>query len=573
MGHARYSTEELSQIESTMLDRYICNNPKYFASSQGLGHCQNLELEKQDCLNNSKSLNSLRQIPIEGHYSRDTTPTSPVITTSVHFAQHLGNSESLSAAAPVRELVEPIPQAEDSTTSAQAFGTKCSDSSTSADRNSSSGRTSLLPEEPSQDNNTQSLEQFSGVLPTAGLMQNGRLFPQQNLECLTKENGCLLLPTPMAHSRASDKYRTPGQDKLEQTLRNRGIISKGQVSTPSLREWMMGLPSGYTDITEQDGGKPTHHTLQSAPLNEVSPIASAEYKPLETLAHHSKQQLYGNGSDTWQGSCQAGMRVWSKGTVTHHDEPATPSRNLSKFAEPSTERFVTLPMAIGGEVGPSTEDLLTLAGNTNTRSDLSSKPNPLPTDDPKYGSANLDKLLVPHETPALVDKAADIPAAEELAGSSSDHLNEVGSQTISQEVCDMAATGNDTSAAAVEVVEELTDEEASDRHRLELKVERAFREAGLALTQLRNRRLYRSTHSTFEAYCRDRFGMQRAYPYRLIDAAMVIDNLSPIGDILPTTESQCRPLARLKPDIQRQAWNEAVEASGGKVPTAKLIGI
>ena len=62
----------------------------------------------------------------------------------------------------------------------------------------------------------------------------------------------------------------------------------------------------------------------------------------------------------------------------------------------------------------------------------------------------------------------------------------------------------DTPVAAAEVVEELTEEELFDRHRLELKVERAFREAGLALAQLRNRRLYRSTHSTFEAYCRDR---------------------------------------------------------------------
>ena len=50
-------------------------------------------------------------------------------------------------------------------------------------------------------------------------------------------------------------------------------------------------------------------------------------------------------------------------------------------------------------------------------------------------------------------------------------------------------------AAAVEVVEELTESEASDRHRLELKVERAFVEAGKALAELRNRKLYRSTKS------------------------------------------------------------------------------
>lgn len=489
-----------------MLDRHICNNPKYFASSQGLGHCQNLELEKQECPNNSKSLNSLRQISIEGHYSRDTTLTSPVITTSVHFVQHLGNSESLSAAVPVRELVEPIPQAEDSTTSAQAFGTKCSDSSTSADRNLLSGKMSLPPEDPSQDNNTQLWEQFSGALPRAGLMQNGRLFPQQNLERPTGVSEFLLLPTPMAHSRASDKYRTPGQDKLEQTLRSHGIIPKGQVSTPSLREWMMGLPSGYTDITEQDGGKPTHHPLQSAPLNEVSPIASAEYKPLATLALHSKQQSFGSGSDTWQGSCQAARRVWSKGTVTHHlesDEPTT------------------------------------------------------------------------HETPVLVDEATVTPeVAEELVGVSTDPKSEIGPQTIAQEVRDMVKSVDDTPTPAVEVVEELSQEEASDRHRLELKVERAFREAGLALAELRNRRLYRSTHKTWEAYCKDRFGYGRDAADLRIKAAAVVEEIERVPtnrrQILPTTLEQVRPLTKLAPDEQREVWQQAVEEAGG-IPSGRIV--
>lgn len=46
---------------------------------------------------------------------------------------------------------------------------------------------------------------------------------------------------------------------------------------------------------------------------------------------------------------------------------------------------------------------------------------------------------------------------------------------------------------------ELTQDEEQERHRLELKVERAFYEAGAALRQLRDKRLYRSTHGTFEA--------------------------------------------------------------------------
>ncbi|AUB42280.1 Site-specific DNA-cytosine methylase [Nostoc flagelliforme CCNUN1] len=77
---------------------------------------------------------------------------------------------------------------------------------------------------------------------------------------------------------------------------------------------------------------------------------------------------------------------------------------------------------------------------------------------------------------------------------------------------------------AVEVPE-LTEEEQRDRLHLERKVEKAVFEAGKALMELRDRRLYRSTHSTFEEYCKDRFGFQRRHPYRLIEASAVFDNL------------------------------------------------
>ncbi|WP_235018935.1 hypothetical protein [Tolypothrix sp. NIES-4075] len=45
----------------------------------------------------------------------------------------------------------------------------------------------------------------------------------------------------------------------------------------------------------------------------------------------------------------------------------------------------------------------------------------------------------------------------------------------------------DTVVVAVEILEELTPDEADDRHRLELKIERAFYEAGCALRELRER--------------------------------------------------------------------------------------
>ncbi|WP_040899695.1 hypothetical protein [Xenococcus sp. PCC 7305] len=124
-------------------------------------------------------------------------------------------------------------------------------------------------------------------------------------------------------------------------------------------------------------------------------------------------------------------------------------------------------------------------------------------------------------------------------------------------------------------VDPLTIEEESIRFSLEKKVERAFYEAGKALRELRNRRLYRSTHVTFEEYCRDRFDFTRRRPYQLIEAAQIYDNLidkcEPIVPVLPTKEGQVRPLSELTIDEQPIAWETAVEQAGGKVPTGRIV--
>lgn len=130
----------------------------------------------------------------------------------------------------------------------------------------------------------------------------------------------------------------------------------------------------------------------------------------------------------------------------------------------------------------------------------------------------------------------------------------------------------------VEVVEELSPEEAAERQRLELKVERAFVEAGVALRLLRDLRLYRSTHKTWEEYCQDRFGFNRHSANFKIAASMVVENLvtksnqnlSENKQVLPTKETQVRPLAKLEPEEQWQVWQQAVESAGG-VPTERLV--
>ncbi|MBD2452219.1 hypothetical protein H6G76_35000 [Nostoc sp. FACHB-152] len=128
--------------------------------------------------------------------------------------------------------------------------------------------------------------------------------------------------------------------------------------------------------------------------------------------------------------------------------------------------------------------------------------------------------------------------------------------------------------AAVEVPE-LTEDEQRDRLHLERKVERAFFEAGKALMELRGRKLYRSTHKTFEEYCRDRFGHSRRQSYLLMDAAVVFDCLIQKCDqfdhILPTAEGQIRPMTKLEPQQQQEVWQAAVEEAGGKVPSGRIV--
>lgn len=120
----------------------------------------------------------------------------------------------------------------------------------------------------------------------------------------------------------------------------------------------------------------------------------------------------------------------------------------------------------------------------------------------------------------------------------------------------------------------LTPEEENERLHLEKKVERAFYEAGLALQGLRDRRLYRSTHSNFEEYCQERFGFTKRSAYYLIDSVAIVDNLQKselIVHKMPTSETQCRPLKSLKIEQQPLAWSMAVEKAGNKVPTAKIV--
>ena len=100
----------------------------------------------------------------------------------------------------------------------------------------------------------------------------------------------------------------------------------------------------------------------------------------------------------------------------------------------------------------------------------------------------------------------------------------------------------------------------------------SFYEMGLALMEIRDQGLYRDVlgFETFEAYCKAKWDMKRTYAFYMIESAKVIDNVHNCEQ-KPATESQVRPLSRLDPEKQREAWAKAVStAPEGKV-TAKHV--
>lgn len=119
----------------------------------------------------------------------------------------------------------------------------------------------------------------------------------------------------------------------------------------------------------------------------------------------------------------------------------------------------------------------------------------------------------------------------------------------------------------------LTVDEKIRLSHLENRVEqglRTFVEAGNALAEIRDQRLYRESFESFEEYCRARWKISRPRAYEIIGSAEVVTILSGLPDIqrLPANSRQAEPLAQLPPDQIPSAWAEAVETA----PNGRLTG-
>ncbi|WP_028314697.1 hypothetical protein [Desulfatibacillum aliphaticivorans] len=139
--------------------------------------------------------------------------------------------------------------------------------------------------------------------------------------------------------------------------------------------------------------------------------------------------------------------------------------------------------------------------------------------------------------------------------------------------------------------EELTEFEQDRRDALEGIIKRnmaGFIAVGLALKEMLESRLYRSTHPTWEAYIRDFFEISRSYALRLIDAADTVrlisnEGIDPVDfddgrqnvanwqHPVPANEAQVRPLSKLPVEDRPGAWFEALKtAPEGKI-TARHV--
>lgn len=103
------------------------------------------------------------------------------------------------------------------------------------------------------------------------------------------------------------------------------------------------------------------------------------------------------------------------------------------------------------------------------------------------------------------------------------------------------------------------------------KGEKTFVEIGLALSEIRDQRLYRTTHPTFEDYCRAKWNFTRQHGNQIIDAAVTVKSLPEGLETIVSNLSQARALVKV-PVVERATVLKAAQkqATGRKL-TAKDI--
>lgn len=94
---------------------------------------------------------------------------------------------------------------------------------------------------------------------------------------------------------------------------------------------------------------------------------------------------------------------------------------------------------------------------------------------------------------------------------------------------------------------------------------------GRALAEIRDARLYRASHGTFESYCEQQWSLSRPRAYQLIEAAGVVEALSTNVDTpVPANEGQARQLTGLPAGTAAEVMRRAHDETGGKLTAAAI---
>jgi len=123
---------------------------------------------------------------------------------------------------------------------------------------------------------------------------------------------------------------------------------------------------------------------------------------------------------------------------------------------------------------------------------------------------------------------------------------------------------------------DLSVEEQTELALCEAVIERgrkAFLEVGGALMTIQEKRLYRATHTTFDAYCREKWQIGKSYAYDMIAAYGIVENVRHSGqtDALPENPKQALALRQVPKEEQAEVLQKAVEtAPEGGVTAAHI---
>lgn len=118
----------------------------------------------------------------------------------------------------------------------------------------------------------------------------------------------------------------------------------------------------------------------------------------------------------------------------------------------------------------------------------------------------------------------------------------------------------------------LSEVEAQRRADIEAKIKDGLHSAWIGLRDIRDEKLWRSTHDSFKDYCEQVWGYGKGRGYQMAKAGDVVAGLLEAGaDVLPTNEKQARELVGMTPEEAKMVLAVVKQSSPtGKITAAHL---